>query len=294
MPASDADNAAIEAAAVAGQLREMHTSVSGIPAAEAALAANPAIPPDEARRTRYSSLLQKAHMAAERSLAAVRAAADHQGYRSGHDLDRALSAELGGTPEKQAVAQALQPARSADGRLKTWGRGPYILRDPDYAAESNAANASTWIAAATAAALTVADMIDRHAHSDEQRRRAAALRSAADLLAGTPTDPHTLEHGLRAATPAAATDDPRSVEHGPGPAPHDSATTGRADPAPDLRLGAPGPAAEPGLLARLLRRARPAAGPAICGRRTPSGRRCRQQRPAEPGAKCAAGHDRIR
>ena len=52
--------------------------------------------------------------------------------------------------------------------------------------------------------------------------------------------------------------------------------------------GAPAKRGPLGLLARPTRRNPRPAGPAICGHRTPRGRRCRQRRPAEPGANCAA------
>ena len=276
VPRDNLDIAAIDAEGAVRALDDLADKIGGIPAAEKRIASDPEhtahISPADLRTNRCISLLELAHLTIERAATAIRAAAGADRIQE-HQLHLLLADPH--IAELAELAALCEQFRRPDGKITSWRSASYAGHTPKMRAEATPQTASAYIAAAAESARIAARALRARGATGRQHQAAALLDNRAAMVSATAADP-------------------RSVEHGPSPAPHDSATTGRAGPALDLRLGAPGPAAEPGLLARLLRRARPAAGPAICGRRTPSGRRCRQQRPAEPGAKCAAGHDRIR
>lgn len=196
VPGDNMDTAAVEADSVRAQINELRSSIAGIPVIEADIAADPGRDPRAEREGRYRQLSQTAHMAVERSIAAVRAAVDGGGYKSGHDLDGGLG-ELDPSDERDALFAAVSVARKTDGALMNWRRAAYAGHLPDYAAEAAAGRVADWVAAAVGCAEAAAAAVAARARTDQHRRSAASLASAARLLGGMGVDADTVEHGPR-------------------------------------------------------------------------------------------------
>ena len=281
MPADDIGNAAFEAAAVTGELGNLCNAIRATAESEARLVDDSDETRAQRRRNRYSEMLQDCHMAIERSLAAVRAAVDHQDYRSGHDLIKGIS-ELGHSSERAAVIRAISPAYSPDGTLKVWRRSPYIHRDPNYVEEMTAERVADWIKAAVDCGRVVAEILDQRASTTDQRSAVPELRQAINWADELDTEPNSLENGQAASRQAADTiadserGDPAVRPFGdlnPKPASSDDEGLGRR-----------------GFFARLFNRGEVSES-GLCGYPLGGNKTCRNPRPAS-GSACAAGHER--
>jgi predicted nucleotidyltransferase len=206
VPADDIDVAADEADSVCDQMEGLWIVLTGIAAHEAVLASDPSINREARRDGRYRQMLQTAHMAVERSIAAVAAAVDGRGHTAGHDLDKAL-AELGESPTRDAMLAAVQPARGPDGNLMNWRRAAYTGRIPDFAPDTNPGRTANWVTAAVGCAQTATAAVADRATTDRQKRSAAAAAAAARRVADMGIDAAAVEHGTGIG-PAASGDSP--------------------------------------------------------------------------------------
>lgn len=193
VPRDNVELAAEQAKSALRSIGGIEAEIDGISNQEAKIADGGEA--DEVRQLRYARILEASHMVLEQCFRAVASAVENKSLGKGHDLGAYL-AEMGDSPEKDALAAAVSPLRNPSGRLMTWRLTSYTMALEQWQREMTAENASAHIAAAAECARTAAACIAQRAPSHSPAaQRATTLHSAAASLQARPRSPQDLEHG---------------------------------------------------------------------------------------------------
>ena len=155
---------------------------------------------DKRRKNRYCKLLEEAHMVIEQSFRAVASSSEGLSLGKGHQIDDYLSM-MDDTPERSALAEAVETLRMDNKELKSWRLVAYTRRSVEWMTEATSENASAHIEVALVCSRIAINAVETRAgRSQSVLDTMAETRKTLARLEDLPRTPAELESGPAALT----------------------------------------------------------------------------------------------